>query len=141
MYKAILSINNREEWIVFPFLPPDIGPQQEQNNDTYNGLSKDYNTIGTMGLWQMSWSSFFPVGTQRRSYADADSLPNGWDYISFFDRNRPRLLPFRFILIDSGGVTRINSPVTVDNFSWQVQRNGDIAYSITLREYRFIGGT
>jgi len=28
----------------------------------------------------------------------------------------------------------------VDSFSWQVQRNGDIAYTLELREYRFISG-
>lgn len=141
MYKGILSINNNEEYVVFPFLPPDIGPQIPQNNDTYSGLSRDYNTIGTMGLWTMSWSAFFPVGAVRRSYADPDSLTDGWQYVSFLDRNRPRLLPFRFILIDSGAVTRINSPVTVDDFSWSVKRNGDIGYSLTLREYPFMEGS
>ena len=50
MYKLIMSINNNEEYIVFPAVPAGIGPQYEQNNGTFQGLSRDYNTIGTMGL-------------------------------------------------------------------------------------------
>lgn len=140
MYKAIFSINDNEEFVVLPVVPPDIGPGQSQNNGTYSGLSRDYNTIGTMGLWSMSWSSFFPVSAKRRSYADPESDPNGWNYVEFFNRNRPRLLPFRFILIDNHGVVRLNSLCTVDSFEWRVQRNRDIAYSITIREYVAIGG-
>ena len=43
-------------------------------------------------------------------------------------------------LLDSGGVCRLNSPCTVDDFGWRVQRNGDISYSISVREYRFVSG-
>lgn len=52
----------------------------------------------------------------------------------------PRKLPFRVILLDGDGICRLNSACTVDSFSWQVQRNGDIAYTLELREYRFISG-
>ena len=86
MYQVIISINNNEDVIVLPAVPPDLGPQIPQNNGTYEGLSGDYNTL------------------------------------------------------DGRGVCRLNSPCSVDSFSWSVKRNGDIAYSLTLREYRFISG-
>ena len=62
MYQVILSINNNEEVAVLPAVPTDLGPQLPQNNGTYEGLSGDYNTLGPMGLWEMSIASFFPVG-------------------------------------------------------------------------------
>ena len=139
MYKLIMSINNNEEYIVFPAVPDGIGPEYPQNNDTFQGLSRDYNAIGTMGLWSMSISSFFPVG-RRYSFMPPEALEDGWQYVSFFERNRPRKLPFRVILLDENGICRLNSACTVDSFSWQVKRNGDIAYSLELREYRFISG-
>lgn len=139
MYKLILSINNNEEVLVLPAVPEGIGPDSPQSNGTFEGLSRDYNTIGTMGLWSMSWSGFFPVG-RRYAFQPAESETDGWRYVSFFERNRQRRLPFRVILLDSGGVCRLNSACTVDDFSWQVKRNGDIAYTITLREYRFVSG-
>lgn len=139
MYKLIMSINNNEEYIVFPAVPDGIGPEYPQNNDTFQGLSRDYNTIGTMGLWAMSISSFFPVGRRYR-FMPPEALTDGWQYVSFFERNRPRKLPFRVILLDDHSICRLNSACTVDSFSWQVKRNGDISYTLQLREYRFVSG-
>ena len=139
MYKIIISINNNEEVIVLPAVPEGLGPEYPQNNESYQGLSRDYNTIGTMGLWSMPISSFFPVG-KRYSFMPPDAFEDGWKYVDFFQRNRPRRLPFRIIMLDSSGVCRLNSPCTVDSFSWQVKRNGDIAYTLSLREYRFVSG-
>ena len=113
MVKVIFSINNNEEVLVLPMVPPDFGPDTAQNNDTFSGLSRDYNTIGTMGLWQMSWSGIFPVG-HRYGFMPADAETDGWKCVNFFQRNRPRQLPFRIIMLDSSGVCRLNSPCTVD---------------------------
>lgn len=41
-------------------------------------------------------------------------------------------------ILDNSGVCRFNDACSVDNFSWKVKRNGDISYSLTFREYRFI---
>lgn len=139
MYKIIFSINNNEEAVVLPAVPPDFGPEIPQNNDTFSGISKDYNLLGTMGLWSFTIESFFPVG-HRYSFMPADAAEDGWSYVAFFDRNRPRRLPFRCVVLDSSSVCRLNSACSIDTFSWRVKRNGDIAYSMTVREYRFISG-
>lgn len=139
MYKIIFSINNNEEAVVLPAVPPDFGPEIPQNNDTFSGISKDYNLLGTMGLWSFTIDSFFPVG-HRYSFMPADAAEDGWSYVAFFDRNRPRRLPFRCVVLDSSGVCRLNSACSIDTFSWRVKRNGDIAYTMTVREYRFISG-
>lgn len=112
-------------------------PQPEQHNETYEGLSQDYRRIGTMGLRELSWSSFFPVG-RRYPFMPAGALSDGWAYVSFFERWRPRKVPFRMIVLDSGGACRLNMACTVDSFEPSVKRNGDIAYSITVTEYRFV---
>lgn len=138
MYQIIFSINNNEEVLVLPSVPPDFGPELPQNNDTYVGLSGDYNLLGTMGLWSFTLSGSFPVGHRYR-FMPVGAETDGWKYVSFFTRNRPRRLPFRCIVLDSGGICRLNSPCSIDSFSWQVQRNGDIGYSLSVREYRFIG--
>lgn len=63
---------------------------------------------------------------------------NGWEYVSFFERWRPQKVPFRFIVLDSSGTTRLNMACTVDTFEPSVRRNGDIAYTITITEYPFV---
>lgn len=137
-YKVILSFNNNEEVMVLPHVPPDFPlPEPEQHNETYTGLSKDYRRIGTLGLRQYSWDSFFPVG-HRYAFMPPEASENGWDYVAFFQRGRERKVPFRMIVLDSSGVCRLNTPITVDSFEPSVRRNGDIAYSISCTEYRFV---
>lgn len=137
-YKVIISVNNNEEVFTLPHVPVDFPlPEPEQNNETYEGLSKDYRRIGTMGLRQLSWDSFFPVG-KRYSFMPPEALEDGWAYVDFFQRWRDRKVPFRLIVLDSSGVSRLNIPITIDQFEPSVRRNGDIAYSITVTEYRFV---
>ncbi|MCI7125347.1 MAG: hypothetical protein MR935_03965, partial [Agathobaculum sp.] len=92
--------------------------------------------IGTLGLRAYAWESIFPV--RRYPFMPPEASANGWDYVAFFRRGRERKLPFRLIVLDGGGACRLNTPVTVDTLDIAVRRNGDIAYSITCTEYRFV---
>ena len=124
--------------MVLPHVPPDFPlPEPEQNNETYEGLSRDYRRIGTLGLRPYTWESIFPVG-RRYPFMPPEASDNGWDYVAFFQRGRERKIPFRMIVLDSGGACRLNTPVTVDALDLSVRRNGDIAYSIRCTEYRFV---
>ena len=136
-YKVIMSYNNNEEVMVLPHVPVDFPlPEPDQHNETYEGLSRDYRRIGTLGLRAYAWESIFPV--RRYPFMPPEASVNGWDYVAFFRRGRERKLPFRLIVLDSGGACRLNTPVTVDTLDIAVRRNGDIAYSITCTEYRFV---
>lgn len=136
-YKVIMSYNNNEEVMVLPHVPVDFPlPEPDQHNETYEGLSRDYRRIGTLGLRAYAWESIFPV--RRYPFMPPEASANGWDYVAFFRRGRERKLPFRLIVLDGGGACRLNTPVTVDTLDIAVRRNGDIAYSITCTEYRFV---
>lgn len=138
MYKVIFSVNNNEEVWTLPHVPADLEiPSPAQSNETYNGLSRDYRRIGTMELISMSWKGLLPVG-RRYAFMPAEASEDGWAYKDFFDRWRDRKVPFRLIILDSGGVARLNIPVTVDDFSVTVRRSGDLNYSVSVTEYRFI---
>ena len=48
---------------MLPHVPPDFPlPEPEQHNETYEGLSRDYRRICTLGLRPYTWESIFPVG-------------------------------------------------------------------------------
>ena len=124
--------------MVLPHVPVDFPlPEPEQHNETYEGLSYDYRRIGTLGARQYSWSSIFPVG-HRYAFMPPEASDNGWDYVGFFQRGRERKIPFRMIVLDTAGVPRLNTPVTVDELEIGVRRNGDLDYSISCTEYRFV---
>ena len=137
-YKVIISFNNNEEVMVLPHVPVDFPVNEpEQHNEAYVGLSYDYRRIGTLGARALSWSSFFPVG-HRYAFMPPEASENGWDYVGFFQRGRERKIPFRLIVLDSSGAPRLNIPITVDTLDLSVKRNGDIAYTISCTEYRFV---
>lgn len=94
------------------------------------------------GLWAFGRCPLPASSPSAGDTASCRQTPwtDGWKYVDFFERNRPRMLPFRIIILDGNGVCRMNSPCSVDQFEWHVKRNGDISYSLTLREYRFISG-
>ena len=125
-YKLVVSFNNNEEVMVWPSVPPDFGPEVEQRNGTYEGISGDFNTLGPMGLRSIPLSSFFPVGRRK--------------YVAFIQRGQERRIPFRVTLLDNSGRCRLNMACSIDDFQWKVKRNGDLAYSLTFREYKFIQG-
>lgn len=139
MYKLIVSINNNEEVMVWPSVPTDFGPEVTQRNGTYEGLSGDFNTLGPMGLWSIPVSGFFPVG-RRYAFMPSEAETDGWKYVDFIQRGQVRRVPFRITLLDGSGRSRLNAACTIDDFQWKVKRNGDIAYSLTFREYKFISG-
>ena len=123
---------------MLPYVPPDFPlPEPEQHNETYEGLSRDYRRIGTLGLRPYSWEGIFPVG-HRYDFMPPEASENGWDYVTFFQRGRERKIPFRLIVLDSSGTPRLNTPITADSLEISVRRNGDLDYSISCTEYRFV---
>ena len=132
--QIIISVNNNEEVWTLPHCPPDFQiPQPEQHHETYEGLSRDYRRIGPLGLRHM--------GGRRCSGAQSSLCRprhlRTAGRIDFFDRWRDKKVPFRLIVLDSKGASRLNMPVTVDSFDVTApqRRSG---YSIAVTEYRFI---
>jgi len=140
MYKVFFWVNNGEEQCVLPVVPVDFPIHlPAQNNEIYNGLSFDYNRIGTLSLRKMSWSSFFPVCKRRQPYMPEGAYTDGWKYIYFFGENRLKKIPFRIMVWDVENFSmRLNMPCTVDSLEYTVAQNGYINYTISITEYRFI---
>ena len=130
-YKLVVSFNNNEEVMVWPSVPPDFGPEVEQRNGTYEGISGDFNTLGPMGLRSIPLSSFFPVG-RRYPFMPPEAETDGWKYVAFIQRGQERRIPFRVTLLDNSGRCRLNMACSIDDFQWKVKRNGDLAYSLTF---------
>lgn len=138
IYKVILSFNNNEEVMTLPHVPPDFPLNEpEQHNEAYVGLSRDYRRIGTLAARTYSWTGLLPVG-HRYAFMPPEASDNGWDYVAFFQRGRERKIPFRLIVLDSSGTPRLNTPITVDSLEISVRRNGDLNYTISCTEYRFV---
>ena len=57
-----LSVNNREQVLRLPVLPPEFSVTKPQANETFETVTQgQLKLMGTPGLKGISWSSFFPV--------------------------------------------------------------------------------
>lgn len=132
----ILSYNNNEVAMVFPVAPNEMpGVTSPQSNGTFESTQGETNTIGPMGLRSVTIESIFP----NRDYAwlRPKSSADGWSYVDRIEAGRRRHIPFRCIMLDNAGREILNMACTVDNFTYALDRAGDIAYTLELREYRF----
>lgn len=135
MVETVFSANNRQEVFVLPFTPAKLVFSEPQNNSTFDGLSRGRGVIGVMQPRTASFSSRF--FKHRMSWFHPLAIHQPMEYVEFFRRWREKLVPMRITITDTDREI-INIAVLVDNFEWEMLRNGDIAYSITLREYTFI---
>ena len=124
----ILSVNNREEVLVLPVLPPEFTVSKPQANETFETVSSgQLKLIGNPSLKSISWNSFFPV----RDYPFLHDRSNtGFGYAYIIDTWIGRKLPIRLVITE----TPINMACCVDDFSYTIKKDGDMNYSITLGE-------
>lgn len=135
----ILSYNNNEVALVFPVVPNDM-PEivSPQANGSFESVNGEMNTIGPTGLRSLSIESIFP--THDYPWLRPNASSDGWRYVELIEAGRRRGIPFRVILLGDGGEEIVNMPCTVDSFAYHRDRAGDVAYSLELREYRFMTG-
>jgi len=133
----IFSANNNEEIKILPFVPPDIEISQQQNNEQFETInSGTLNLIGDIGLRSLSIQSFFPI--HEYSSIKRGASVDGWSYVEFFKKWRSKRVPIRIVMTSATGKEILNMPCTIDEFDYREKRNGDIAYSLTISEYKFV---
>ena len=123
-----LSVNNREQVLRLPVLPPEFTVSKAQSNETFETVTQgQLKLIGRPALKSISWSSFFPI----RDYPFLrDRSNNAYGYLYIIDTWVKQKLPIRLIITD----TPINMACCIDDFSYTIRKDGDMNYSITLGE-------
>ncbi len=133
---VFLSINNNEEVIQFPVPPEPFEISSPWNNETFDGMKKELNIIGLRGLRTVELSSFFPI----REYPFLQSRAMwGMEYVETIERWRDRRYPLRLIISsDDPHVMNVNMPVTLDDFTYETKRDGDIYFTMAFKEFAFV---
>lgn len=133
----VFSVNNNSEVMVLPLVPNDIEIDQgTQNNEEFQTLnSGTLNLIGDIGLRTLSISSYFV--NHSYGFIKPYSSNDGWSYVDFFNRNRAKRIPFRVIITANNNQNIVNMPCTINSFTYAEMPNGDIRYTIEVKEYRF----
>lgn len=129
----VFSINNNESMKVIP-VPQEVEIEEPQENGEFDGLKGKLALIGPLGLRRFMLASFFPIRQSKiiRPGADADA----WGYVEWFRTCRERSLPMRVVITYDSGY-KVNMACLINNFTWHVQQNGDVGYSMEVVEYIF----
>jgi LysM repeat protein len=132
-----LTYNNGKEKIRLPVNPESITISSpfgfEDINVTRLG---EITVIGERELKEYSFSSFLPRD-YNPTYCEYTNIPKPWDVVNTLERWRDSRKPCRLIVTG----TPINTPVTIRDFEHEPDKAGnpgDIYFSITLKEYRFV---
>lgn len=128
----IFFANNREEMLQLPIVPENQQWDAPQKNETFDTIQKgEINLIGLKGLTALNISSFFPM----KDYSFAKSNAKGDECIAFFKKWKERREPIRIIIISKTNLELLNILVSIENFTYGIDRAGDIPYKLDLKEY------
>ena len=124
-----LSVNNREQILQLPVVPPEFTITKPRKNDVFETATQgDLKLLGTEGLKGIVIQSFFPV----RDYPFLRSRAyRGFEYVYIIDTWLNAKLPIRLIVTE----TPINMAVTVDNFEYTIKSDGDLYYTLDCVQF------
>ena len=94
-----LSVNNREQVIRLPVLPPEFTVSKPHSNEVFETVTRgQLKLIGRPSLKSISWDSFFPV----RDYPFLrDRSYKAFGYLYVIDTWIQQKLPIRLIITDT----------------------------------------
>ncbi len=133
MIRIYLSVNNREEVMELPVIPPEFSVQKPQGDETFETVTgEELSFIDAPGLKSIAWDCFFP--SKDYPFLRCSRFDDVWEYGYKIDMWIKRKLPIRLII--SG--TPINMAVKVTQFDYKLGTTGDIVYNIAFKEIPLI---
>jgi LysM repeat protein len=132
-----LTYNNGAEKIRLPVNPESITVSSPFGFEDINvNRLGEITIIGERELKEYSFESFLPRD-YNPTFCEYTNIPKPWDVVNTLERWRDSRKPCRLIVTG----TPINTPVTIRDFEYEPDKAGspgDIYFSITLKEYRFV---
>lgn len=133
----ICSANNNEEIVVLPVVPPlETIVNSIYQNEVFTAIDGEINLIGNQALKTLEIASFFP--THKYPWIKQGANANGWNYVDFFEKWQRRKVPIRIIITTKYNREVLNMAVTIDSFTYTLDEVGDIQYTLSLKEYKFV---
>ena len=131
---CVFTLSGDAYSVNFPVSPPDFEVGNPYNNQTVNIQSLgDVNMLGKRGLQTIKFSSFFPA--QAYNFVQTLSIASPYDYVNQVRKMAESGQPCHISITG----TDVSLPVSIDDFTYKEQDgSGDVYFSITLREYRYL---
>lgn len=127
------SVKNGQSLVVMPYLPPEFElPIRVRGTETFESLQGPLILMGNFTLRQLSWSASFPKG--KKTYTHSHYSGDPMAYVAWFNKYIAEKIPFRVAITDNGK-SLLNMACHIDSFSYNIDVNGDVNYSISVTEF------
>lgn len=133
MNLIMTDIANISAYLI-PVVPTGTSVKVSGANSTEDTLTGNIRVMNNSSLRCVSWESFFPVN-KNYNFVPTGALKNGWIYVTFIETMRRFKLPIRIIGTTASKIPIFNFLASIDDFAWQLDKIGDINYSISLTEF------
>lgn len=152
---SISSLENNEYVYYFPFLPENFPSfQRSGKNEEFQTFNNGcYELLGDVTQISFTLEGIFPGSGKKYSFKKSNS--NSYDILNFISWSMHEKKPFRIIIYrdeiatDEESLKKdlskkksydelLNLIVVCESLTNQELRNGDIHYSMSLKEYRLI---
>ncbi len=121
---------------IVPVVPVQLAVVSNGDHDILDTLDGKFNLIKHKKLREISWSSFFPVN-KNYGFVPRGALLDGWLYVAFLELMKKYRLPIRIIITNRDKVPVFNSLMSIDELTYNVDKVGDINYSIKVTEFPY----
>lgn len=131
----VFSTLDRSDVIVLPFVSPGTSVTNPQSHDVFEGLNFNIKLLGPIGLRTLHISSFFPH--RQYPFMSRGSKADPMYYVNWFRRMRETYpaIPLRVVMSDDKRGSLLNMMCAIDEFDWELEKNGSIAYALDVGEY------
>lgn len=132
-----IILSNESEIKVLPVIPPGLQiPSDVRQNSEVTLLNIGTVTIpGEKRTKVFDISSFFP--NKYYDFIDPQSNYDGWSYIEFIENSIENNF-FINVVVTQNNKEILNMRTIVTDFSYNLDKAGDIIYNLKLKEYRRI---
>lgn len=129
----LTDLSNTTAYLI-PVVPTGTEVKVPDANSTEEILDGNIRVMNNASLRNIGWASFFPVNKDY-NFVPNGTFSNGWVYVAFIETMRKFKLPIRVIGTSSKKIPMYNFLATIDDFSYKVDKVGDINYQISLTEF------
>lgn len=134
MMELIMSANNNEQVVVFPYVPADVEINNPYEKEELITVKGPYTLLGDRKNKTLELEGWF-FCNYKPQFAHPKSV-DGKVYVDFFEKFLAKRVPFRVILVKDK-VELVNMACDVE-FSYYYDKRGDIKYHLLCTEFLFV---
>jgi len=134
---VVFSIQNYAIIKVLPVVPPNIEIKRSDKSEVFDSIQLgEMELMGGKGSRKLTIRSFFP--NKQYEYVRPKASCVAMEYVRFFQAVWDAQIPVKVSKTLNDGTILLNTPMKIKTFDYYADQAGDIAYTLSFVEYKFV---